>query len=391
MAVTGNWEGLSGKRGWIHQRIFVWADGWTRPRCSGRRDTYVWKMIDEYFLIDDKRTQFPGEGRGAKVTPASRPDQSGVWKSTGRTLGGDLRAIAYLPSGPAGDCDLCRFRYGFVSMWRECDVRWRGVVGGDVTYIQGYVVQACGGCLCLTLGVRPSVRYGPAPAGGERFIATFHPARFVMSADPWRFGPSQWGEWSICPCSGSKPRSKTPPPTEPRPDDPKPPSAPGRDATPRRGAITPSSDPAPVFRHFEGWRADNGYGQYEEPNQPGMRPFPRNPNPTAGGNEPERDTEFKPGGGVAPVLPMAPEFGPPHPLEPVGVVAASPEAGSPLRAYRLPPFVEFLHAESGSGRGSSGAASGAAVAGRPFPGVVADAAEQPTDPGSSRAPGRQAP
>lgn len=255
---VGHWEDVTGD--WVLQWGYQWADGWTRPSCSGAPDTYLRRYVVEAFRVIDGKTPHAGDprakdyqrigGEGAKsVTVVAVPEKDGwramIPRSTG---GGDVHSSMV----PLRECDLCIWRAGVGLAW--CDgVKFSGKIDPKVAYIVLHDSYRCKGCLCGAADIQ-------AVQSTDEFrkVVSVAPSGFASALKPKEMGalrrePSSWvASWSICPCSASRPVGKVRPPLDPALPPPFPPDLTPGGSVPVPPTTPGETDPEVSVRVLEG-------------------------------------------------------------------------------------------------------------------------------------------
>lgn len=185
MRTAGQWHGITSHV--VRQNVWIYEEGWTRPRCEGIPDTWRFYFIDEVFRVDKN---------GSTPPPAEEVQ--------GREPGGftfPTRVDYHTVLFDRRKCDLCIFRFYFGNAWWMADATTNAAVntlgGSDYAVLEAWATGE--GCLFTTkrggTGSGSSTTDGPA---GRRTKA---------AASGWaQRGPKHYsgyfGSWSICPCSG---------------------------------------------------------------------------------------------------------------------------------------------------------------------------------------------
>jgi hypothetical protein len=309
-----NWVDVP--RSAVFQKVWIYEEGWTYPRCSGAPDTWRFTHIREMFRVQNGTTRLPGTKQIL---------------SDGRlqvTDGYDLQKAVF----DSRSCPLCRYRFQFWSEWQECDSEF---LPDDTSYAEFTRYVRGRGCLMGADGVEDGdtgerlhdteLRRRGEPRGSAVGVFNSKRSRCLSPvSDGWS------GVWSICPCVG--------PYRLPEPIDPDPvPSVPSHRL---RGPITPPDiafegegigDARQRFkvgtgwppRQVEPWPRGSGW-------PPESVPAAERPPPFARGKQPPHAVPLVPeepkpepnGGRIVPLVP-----GPPVPLWGAGFQSDATWAG----------------------------------------------------------------
>ncbi len=231
-----SWTGATER--WIRQDAWVYAEGWTRPKCAGAPDTWVLLRIKEAFAVQpDGGTINQNRVRPGKHMPANGKPGYEPKKMDDR---GDVRKLVFSRKL----CDLCLFRFAIYTIAWEAD----GPPTDGYSYVEMLNKVDGKGCLVHGSGLSKGTTVLKTRSGAHRF----DPGNFTQKGK--RYYDGHFGYWTICPCSTK------PPPTR-EPTDPAPPGPPT--TTPTTGAplspgapTTPSTSgraPRGEFRAWRGW------------------------------------------------------------------------------------------------------------------------------------------